>query len=43
MNLDAETRDRIQQLVDANDVLLFMKGTPEAPRCGFSAPGRRSG
>jgi monothiol glutaredoxin len=28
---------RIQQDVDANDVVLFMKGTPNFPQCGFSA------
>lgn len=30
-------RDAIQQAIGQNDVLLFMKGTPEQPRCGFSA------
>ena len=29
--------DRIQQEVSSNDVLLFMKGTPVFPQCGFSA------
>ncbi len=28
--------DRIKQDVAANDVLLFMKGTPNFPQCGFS-------
>jgi monothiol glutaredoxin len=28
---------RIQGLIDANPVFLFMKGTPEFPQCGFSA------
>ena len=32
---DIETR--IQGLIDANPVFLFMKGTPEFPQCGFSA------
>jgi len=27
----------IQEAIAENDVLLFMKGTPEAPACGFSA------
>jgi monothiol glutaredoxin len=27
----------IQEAITDNDVLLFMKGTPDAPRCGFSA------
>ena len=35
--LDNTTRDRIQTEVDGNDVLLFMKGTPVFPQCGFSA------
>ena len=34
---DDTTRERIQTEVDANDVLLFMKGTPVFPQCGFSA------
>ena len=29
--------DRIQSEVSGNDVLLFMKGTPVFPQCGFSA------
>jgi monothiol glutaredoxin len=35
--LNDETRQRIQQLVDDNAVLLFMKGDRNQPRCGFSA------
>ena len=35
--LNNTTRDRIQTEVDGNDVLLFMKGTPVFPQCGFSA------
>lgn len=31
-----DTNARIQTLVDSNDVLLFMKGTPLFPQCGFS-------
>jgi monothiol glutaredoxin len=27
----------IQQAIDENPVMLFMKGTPDAPACGFSA------
>jgi monothiol glutaredoxin len=30
-------RDAIQQAISENHVILFMKGTPEAPACGFSA------
>ena len=32
-----EIRDFLQQAIDENQVMLFMKGTPEAPACGFSA------
>ena len=35
--MDENTRQRIQAEVDTNDVLLFMKGTPVFPQCGFSA------
>ena len=35
--LDQATRDRIRQEVGGNDVVLFMKGTPVFPQCGFSA------
>lgn len=35
--MDAETRERIARAIRNNDVLLFMKGTRQAPRCGFSA------
>jgi monothiol glutaredoxin len=30
-------RDEIQKAISENSVLLFMKGTPEQPACGFSA------
>jgi monothiol glutaredoxin len=29
--------EKIQSLINSNKVFLFIKGTPEAPRCGFSA------
>jgi monothiol glutaredoxin len=29
-------KDRVEELVRDNPILLFMKGTPEAPQCGFS-------
>ncbi len=32
-----QIRDAIQQAIDEHEVILFMKGTPEAPACGFSA------
>lgn len=31
------TADRIKSLVDQKDVVLFMKGTPTFPQCGFSS------
>lgn len=34
---DTATRDRIDAEVNANEVVLFMKGTPVFPQCGFSA------
>jgi monothiol glutaredoxin len=30
-------RDAIEQAIQENEVILFMKGTPEQPMCGFSA------
>src|SRR3954464_15982753 len=30
-------RDEIQRVIDEHEVILFMKGTPERPMCGFSA------
>jgi monothiol glutaredoxin len=33
---DAELKQKVEELIAANPVLLFMKGTPETPRCGFS-------
>ena len=30
-------REAITQAIDEHKVILFMKGTPEAPACGFSA------
>ena len=29
--------DRIKADIDSNDIVLFMKGTPATPQCGFSA------
>ena len=29
-------KNKIKDLIDNNDVCLFMKGTPDAPQCGFS-------
>jgi monothiol glutaredoxin len=32
-----QMRDAIEAAITENPVILFMKGTPEAPACGFSA------
>ena len=32
-----DVKDQIKETVDANDVVLFMKGTKEMPQCGFSS------
>jgi monothiol glutaredoxin len=32
-----DTQERIKQQVSGNPVVLYMKGTPQAPQCGFSA------
>ncbi|MFU8833207.1 MAG: Grx4 family monothiol glutaredoxin [Wenzhouxiangella sp.] len=37
MTLDSAVRDRIEQQIAAHDVVLYMKGTPKMPQCGFSA------
>ncbi len=37
MNLDPALRSRIDSLLQQNRIVLFMKGTRDAPRCGFSA------
>ena len=29
-------KEKIKNLIDTNEVCLFMKGTPESPQCGFS-------
>ena len=31
-----EIKDKIKNYIENNDVCLFMKGTPDAPQCGFS-------
>ena len=36
MAADPELKAKVEELIAENPVLLFMKGTPDAPRCGFS-------
>lgn len=37
MTLKDSTREKIESIVKQNPVVLFMKGTPKAPMCGFSS------
>ncbi len=37
MTLNDSTREKIEGLIKQNRVVLFMKGTPQAPMCGFSS------
>ena len=34
--MDNEVKNVIQNHIDSNEICLFMKGTPDAPECGFS-------
>ena len=34
--MDQQTNDQIKSEIESNEVCLFMKGTPDAPQCGFS-------
>ena len=36
MAADPGLKQQVEQAIAENEVLLFMKGVPEAPRCGFS-------
>src|SRR5438876_11944275 len=36
MPANPELKQKVEELLGENQVLLFMKGTPEMPRCGFS-------
>ena len=37
MTLKDSTREKIENIIEQNRVVLFMKGTPKAPMCGFSS------
>lgn len=32
-----DTKQKIEEQIKANKIMLYMKGTPDAPQCGFSA------
>ena len=34
--MNETTKKKIEDLVEKNNICLFMKGTPEVPQCGFS-------
>jgi monothiol glutaredoxin len=36
MPADPQLKSQVEEIIRDNEVLLFMKGVPEAPRCGFS-------
>ena len=31
-----DVNKKIKNIIDSNNIVLFMKGTPDAPQCGFS-------
>ena len=35
--MEQDTKEKIENIINDNEVLLFMKGTPVMPQCGFSA------
>ena len=35
--MEQNTKDKIENIIKDNEILLFMKGTPVMPQCGFSA------
>ena len=35
--MDDNTKNAIEKEINSNDIVLFMKGTPVFPQCGFSA------
>ena len=34
--MNENTKKKITELIEKNEVFLFMKGTPDVPQCGFS-------
>ena len=32
----SDINKKIKEIIDSNNIVLFMKGTPDAPQCGFS-------
>ena len=35
--MEQNTKEKIENIIKDNEILLFMKGTPVFPQCGFSA------
>ena len=35
--MENQTKVKIENIINESDVILFMKGTPDMPQCGFSA------
>ena len=34
--MENSVKEKIENLINESEVMLFMKGTPEMPQCGFS-------
>ena len=34
--MDQQIKEKIENEINSNEICLFMKGTPDAPQCGFS-------
>ncbi len=37
VNKNVDVTEQIKELISSDDLVLFMKGTPDMPMCGFSA------
>ena len=35
--MDKTLHNKIEEIIKSSDIVLFMKGTPQEPRCGFSS------
>ena len=35
-DVDVEVNERIEEQLNTNPIILYMKGTPDFPQCGFS-------
>ena len=35
--MNKDTKSKIEEMINSGDVVIFMKGNPDFPQCGFSA------